>query len=224
MHRKTEDRLKIFSTASLIKRFNEGCPLDEIYNRGIRCYEVLLDLIENPEVAREISEFIKIPPEKIKIAAVKIVNLLLFNKENNPFLTLGLSNLATDKETKKRWKRLLMLYHPDRLFKQKIYEEMAKKINQAYREIDELKGKNFHYEKVIKKTGKYFPVKTNLNKNSVRIFNLRYLKHLPTFILLAVISIAIITIALFIIHKIEINNSDVTQHKLEQKYQQIRNE
>ena len=192
-------KIEIFLTASLINRLNKGCPLDEIYNKGISCYEVLLDLIENPEVAKKISEIIKLPPEKIKIAAVKIVNLLLFNKKDNPFLSLGLSNHATDNETKKRWKRLLMLYHPDRLFSQKIYEEIAKKINQAYREIDELKEKNFHYEKVIKKTGDHFPFKNNLNKNSVRIFNLRYLKYLPSFILGAVISIAIITIVFFII-------------------------
>ena len=197
---KNEDRkIELFLTASLINRLNKGCPLDEIYNKGISCYEVLLDLIENPEVAKKISEIIKLPPEKIKIAAVKIVNLLLFNKKDNPFLSLGLSNHATDNETKKRWKRLLMLYHPDRLFSQKIYEEIAKKINQAYREIDELKEKNFHYEKVIKKTGDHFPFKNNLNKNSVRIFNLRYLKYLPSFILGAVISIAIITIVFFII-------------------------
>lgn len=226
MHRKTEDRLKIFSTASLIKRFNERCPLDEIYNKGIKCYDVLLDLIENPKVAKEISEFIKIPSEKIKIAAIGIVNLLLFNKMNNPFLSLGLSNHATDNETRKRWKRLLMIYHPDRLFSQKTYEEMAKKINQAYREIEELEVKNFHYEKVtenhigkvIKKREKYFSVKTNTNKYFISIFNHRYLKYLPAFILVIVISMAIFTIALFIIiHKIEINNSDITQPKTENK-------
>ncbi len=223
MHRiyKAEDRLKMFSAASLIKRFNEGCPLDEVYNRGIKCYDVILDLIENPKVAKEISEFIKIPSEKIEITAIGIVNILLFNKMNNPFLSLGLSNHATDKETRKRWKRLLMLYHPDRLFNQKTYEEMAKKINQAYREIEELEEKNLHYEKVIgnhqKKSfekEKYFSVKTNLNKNFIRIFNHKYLKNLPAFILVVVISIAIFTIALFIIvHKIEIKDSDITQHK-----------
>lgn len=65
-------KIEIFLTASLINRLNKGCPLDEIYNKGISCYEVLLDLIENPEVAKKISEIIKLPPEKIKIAAVKI--------------------------------------------------------------------------------------------------------------------------------------------------------
>lgn len=207
---KSEDRKReIFSTASLINKFNEGCPLNEIYNRGIDCYEVILDLIENPEVAKEISKLIKQPREKIKIAAIKIVNLLLFNKGNNPFLSLGLSDSATSSEIKKRWKRLLMLYHPDRFFNQKGYEEVAKKINQAYREIDELQEKKSHNEKVIKnnekiikKQRKYIPVKTNLSEiSTTHFFYPKYLKFLPTFIIVAVISIAIFTIALFIIHK-----------------------
>lgn len=200
---KDEDRkLEIFSIAGLIHGFREGCPLDEIYKKGIRCYEVLLDVIENPEVAKEISEFTKLPPERIKITALKIVKLLLFNKENNPFLSLGLSNIARDSEIKKRWKRLLMIYHPDRSFHQKGYEEMSTKINQAYREIGELQGEKQHSGKVMKEQRGHNPVKINLGRTSPRLVHMRYLQHLPTFILVIMIFIAIFSIALFIIHRI----------------------
>ncbi len=205
---KTEDRRReIFLTASLINKFNKGCPLSEIYERGIDCYEILLDLIENPEVAKEISELIKQSQEKIKLAAMKIVNLFLFNKDNNPFLSLGLSDNAMSNEIKKRWRKLLMLYHPDRMSNRKGYEEVAKKINQAYRETEELRGGKSHDEKIIRhnkkmaeKEKEYIPVKAKFSNTSAsQMLNFKYLKFLPTFIIIAVISIAIFTIILLFI-------------------------
>jgi len=200
IHKTDDRRRKIFVAASLINKLNEGSPLNEIYQRGIDCYEILLDLIEKPEVAKEISELIKYPQEKIKPVAIKIVNLFLFNKDNNPFLSLGLSDNATGEEIKKRWKKLLMLYHPDRMSNQKGYEEVAKKINQAYREIEELGGEKSHNEKMAEKKKEYIPVKTKFsNTSTTQFFNFKYLKFLPTFIIIAVISIAIFTIILLFI-------------------------
>jgi hypothetical protein len=197
---KTEDRRReIFLTASLINKFNEGCPLSEIYEKGIDCYEILLDLIEKPEVAKEISGLIKQPQEEIKLAAVKIVNLFLFNKDNNPFLSLGLSDSAPGEEIKKRWKRLLILYHPDRMSNRKGYEEVAKRINQAHEEIEELRGKS-HGEKMAEKSKEYIPVKAEFsNTSTTQMLNFKYLKFLPTFIIIAVVSIAIFTIILLFI-------------------------
>jgi hypothetical protein len=201
-YKNNDRKLEIFSAAGLIGKFNKGTSLEEIYKRGIRCYGVLLDLLENPEIEKEISKFTKLPLGRIKITAFKIVNLFLLNKENNPFLSLGLSNDALDSEIKKRWKRLLVIYHPDRSFNQKGYEEMAKKINQAYREISELQGENARRGKDIREQWDYIPIKTNLRGTSSQIFHNKYVKHLPTFILVTVIFIAIFTIAVFIIHRI----------------------
>ena len=211
VYKNSDNKLEIFSAASLIQRFYEGCPLDEIYTKGNRCYEVLLYLLENTQGNHKISEITKLPPEKIKTAAMKIVNLLLFNKENNPFLSLGLSNNATIKEAKKRWKRLLLLYHPDRSANKKSYEEMTKKINQAYRDLDNYREKMFSHEKVIQnnsdsdkvrgKTLTSSSVRINLNKSPYRIYNFKYLKYLPAVILITVVSLAIFTIAIFIMQK-----------------------
>lgn|SRR4030066_994093 len=200
---KNEDRkLEMLVTAGLIQRCAERCPVDEIYKRGIRCYEVLLDVIEKPEVTRKVAEFTKKSEETIKNTALKIVNQLLFNKGNDPFLSLGLPDDAEDSEIKKRWKRLLMLYHPDRAFNRKGYEEISKKINQAYGEVIELKEKNSHKEKAIGERRKPVPVRTRLPQKYPRAVHFRYLKHLPTFILFAVICIAIVTIIFFVIYKI----------------------
>lgn len=197
VHKNNDRRPEILSAASLINKFNEGCPMSEVYKRGIDCYETLLDLIEEPVVGEEVSKLIKQPQERIGLIAIKIINLLLFNKENDPFLSLGLSDNATTNEIKKRWKRLLMIYHPDRMSNRKGYEEVAKKINQAHEEIEELQRGKLHNEKVIKHNEKVVEKPERYVTSSY--FYSKYLKLLPTFIIIAVISIAIFTIILLFI-------------------------
>jgi len=203
-----ERKLEIFSAAGLINRFYEGCPLNEIYDKGVRYYDILLYLIENAEGADKLSGLIKLPPVKVKSAAMKIINLLLFNRENNPFLSLGLSDDATVRDAKKRWKRLLMLYHPDRSPSLKISEELTKKINQAYREIENLGENNFQHQinpnNHRDKSGvkiNTFPSGKNLHLRAIRSYNFKYLKYLPAAILIIAISLAILITAIFIIQK-----------------------
>lgn len=200
-HKDSDRKREIFMTASLINKLNEGCHIDEVYKRSIECYETLLNLIEKPEVKEEISGLIKQPREKIENIAKRILNLLLFNKENDPFLSFGITKDATYDEIRKRWKRLLMIYHPDRMSDQKGYEEIAKRINQVYKEIEEIKKKSprdYNKEtvtrerkKVIKNEDIYYP--------SDRYFHSKYLRYLPTFIIVIAISITIFTIVLLFI-------------------------
>jgi hypothetical protein len=201
---RNEDRkLEMLLTAGLIQRCAERCPEDEIYKRGIRCYEVLLDVIEKPEVTGKIAEFTKRSEETIKNTALKIVNQLLFNKGNDPFLSLGLPDDAEDSEIKKRWKRLLMFYHPDRAYNRTGYEEISKKINQVYEEVIELKEKNSHKGEAIEELRKPVPVRTGLPHKYTRAVQFKYLKHLPAFILFTIICIAIVTIVIFVIYMVD---------------------
>lgn len=200
---KNEDRnLEVLMTAGLIQRFAERRSIDEIYRRGIGCYEVLLDVIEKPEVTRKVAEFAKKSLETTRADALKIVGLLLFNRGNNPFLSLGLPDDAEESEIKKRWKRLLMLYHPDRAFNQKGYEEIAKKINQAYEKIAELKEKRAYNEKSAKEQQKSVHI-TMPRISSFPASKSKYLQYLPSIILVIVIFLAILSITLFIIYKID---------------------
>jgi hypothetical protein len=200
--RNAERKRLIFSAASLIKRFDENPPLDETYNRAAGCYEVLLDLVERPEVSNEVSDLIKQPSEKIRMSALKIVNVLLFNDKNDPFISLGLANHATDNEIKRRWKRLLMLYHPDKLHSQKRIDEAAKKINQAFEELKQRKEKNIQSEKAVKKPWHYIPERRYFNTRPAGIQNFKYLRYLPALILIAFISFTLFIVALFIIDRI----------------------
>jgi DnaJ-domain-containing protein 1 len=202
VYKDEERRLEMLSMAGLIQRFNEGCPSAEVYRKGIRCYQVLLNVIENPEFSEKVSELAKIPAGTIKSTALKIVNVLLFNRDKNPFLSLGLPSDAADDEIKKRWKKLLMLYHPDRAFNRKAYEEIAKKINQAYEEIGELKEKGMYREEAIKEQRKSVRNITRLPRSSFPAAQIKYLKYFPAIILVAVICIAIFSITLYVIYKI----------------------
>ena len=192
----------MLSMAGLIQRFNEGCPSAEVYRKGIRYYQVLLDVIENPESSEKVSELAKMPAGTIRKAALKIVNVLLFNKEKNPFLSLGLPSDAVDDEIKKRWKKLLMLYHPDRAVNRKEHEEIAKKINQAYEEIAELKEKSEYSDRAAEEQQRYVRDITMPPRSSFQVAKTKYLKYLPAIILVTVICIAILSITLFVIYKI----------------------
>jgi hypothetical protein len=195
-HRKRD----IFTTASLINKFIKGCPIDEVYKKSTDCFDILLDLIEKPEVGVEISRLIKQPQRNIAMAAQKILNLILFNEKNNPFLSFGLSKNATSEEVKRRWKRLLVIYHPDRMSNQKGYGEIAKKINQVYREIREIKDKiSLDDKEEFKRDEKEAINEENIYLPSNRYFHLKYLKFLPTLIIILAISIAIFTVILLFI-------------------------
>ena len=86
--------LKVLATATLIRRFHERCSLNEIYDKAIRCYETLIEVIQNPDTARDISALLNIPANTIKNSAEAIINILLFNKENDPYLSFGLNSDA----------------------------------------------------------------------------------------------------------------------------------
>ena len=64
----------------------------------------------------------------------------------DPYKILGISKDATDDEVKKAYRRMAMKYHPDRVAgmseeMQRNAAEQMKEINEAYEQINKLKGK-----------------------------------------------------------------------------------
>ena len=64
----------------------------------------------------------------------------------DPYKVLGISKDATDDEVKKAYRRMAMKYHPDRVAgmseeMQRNAAEQMKEINEAYEQINKLKGK-----------------------------------------------------------------------------------
>jgi len=74
--------------------------------------DTLIESIEKQETAEEISALLGIPTVTIKEHAEAIVNILLFNKEDDPYLSFGLNTDAPLSEVSRRWKSLIVLYHP----------------------------------------------------------------------------------------------------------------
>lgn len=184
-------KLRVLTTATLIRRFHDRCLPDEIYDKAVRSYETLLDVIQKPDTAIEISTLLDMPAATIKDDAENIINILLFNKENDPYLSFGLKRYAPLSEVNRRWKSLIVLYHPDRYFNQTIIEEKAKKINKIYEEIQKMQARKI-YSSSFKKISEI-----SLPQNN-KISHVTYLKYIPWIIIALAIIIAIFSILLLI--------------------------
>ncbi|MDA8106445.1 MAG: J domain-containing protein [Nitrospiraceae bacterium] len=177
--------------ASLMRRF-EAIPEEEVYEKASRCFDLLLDVRECPDTAARISFLIGRPAALVQRSAEAIIDLVLFNRNNDPYASLGLPRYAGKAEVNRRWKRLIVLYHPDKYPNQREhYEEKAKKINEAYGEIRKEAGMHTSPDTVFYPSGKS-PSRTEAAPYR------RYLKHVPTVILALVIFIAVVSVLFFI--------------------------
>ncbi|MDH4231115.1 MAG: J domain-containing protein [Nitrospirota bacterium] len=184
-------KLRVLKTSTLIRRFLEKCPITEIYDKAVRCYETLIDSIEKPAIAKEISALLNIPAVKVKEHAESVINILLFNKENDPYLSFGLERNAPFSEVNRKWRRLIVLYHPDRHQNQKIVEDKVKKINEIYSEIQKIQN-----QKII--SGRFNTASKMSVPQSNRIIRSRYLKYIPSLIIALAVMIALFSLVLFI--------------------------
>ena len=65
-----------------------------------------------------------------------VISKMHFNPENNYYITLGVPQNAGPEDIRNRWKRLMLLYHPDRREGGNEWvSERAKKVNEAYTEL-----------------------------------------------------------------------------------------
>ena len=189
-------KARLLYAARLISGFGTRYSSYEVYERALSCYDLLIDAFENPGVARELSGLVHMPANKLQASAEAIIDRLLFNQKNNPYISLGFQGHASASEVTRRWKRLIILYHPDRYPNQKKYEERAKKINQAYAEIKQIEESDIRHEvvknEVVKNVRKPALVRTG------RIHYFRYMKRLPAVIIAAAVLIALISMLLFV--------------------------
>ena len=62
-----------------------------------------------------------------------VISKMHFNPESNYYITLGLSQNVSHENIRERWKKLMLLYHPDRQGGDDSWvSERAKKVNEAY--------------------------------------------------------------------------------------------
>ena len=190
-HPAEEKRFGLLATAGLIAGFYTGSSMREIYELIIAHYETLLGILEDSETAAEISKLMSLPVEKTKDITESIIASLLFNKSNDPFISLGLRHNVPLQDARHRWKRLMTLYHPDKHHNSIIYDDKTKRINEAFAEVNkkrqesplfEERSDNYEIAKQVRKTdGK---VKTNKEY-------FKRLRYVPFFILGLAVLIAV---------------------------------
>ncbi len=191
----------LLSTVSLIDRFIKGIPFDDLYERAIRHYDILLEIIEgNENLDGKVLSHSGYSLQKIRSAALDIVDTLLYNNKGDPFLSLGLSRNISYETLKKRWKRLISLYHPDLYPDHKYYEERAKKINAAYNEaVQNLEKRGVIIEEDSEKVfSKYREHSFEPYRKSISPGALYLLKRLPLLILISVVFVTFVTLGFFI--------------------------
>ena len=124
------------TAAGIIACYYSGCSMQEIHESIITNYEKLLVILEDSVTAHEIAELMSLPVGKIKEITESIVAQLLFNKNQDPFISLGLRHDVSLPEAHQRWKRLIVLYHPDRQKESGMPDDRAKRINEAFAELN----------------------------------------------------------------------------------------
>ena len=183
-------KIRVLATATLMRRFHEQCPIAEIYEKATRSYETLIDTIEKKHTAKEIATLLDIPEITIKRYAEAIIDILLFNKENDPFLSFGLTSDASLSEVNKRWKSLIVLYHPDRNSSKQLFESRAKKINGIYEQMLRLQEQKL-YPRSLNNM-----IEVSLPRSS-KLIHEKYFKYIPHIIIVLAIIIAILSLILF---------------------------
>lgn len=199
-------RLEILNIARLINRFRLSAYPEELYDSVISNYDTLLEIIENHRSAVKLALTADMPISKIRESAEAILDFLIFNKKNDPFVSLGLKGNEDRIKITRRWRQLITLFHPDKYPGNSIYEERAKRINEAYEEIRRLKfvkKEGFYSEsrknQILKNIESPLALSNRVKKRRLSIrkadsYLLSYLRYLPFFItvFMALISLTLL--------------------------------
>lgn len=209
-------RSELLHLARLINKFRLSTDPAEIYDLAILNYNTLLDIIENQKSVVKLALIAEKPVSKVRETADAILDSLLFNKNNDPYISLGLRGNEDNSMITKRWRQLITLFHPDKYPNNKIYEERAKRINEAYEEIRRSKegekkdkhiyfGQNDQASEIIKK--RYARTNGFRSKRTEKIVPLHYqasskfLINLPLIIIAIMLFISFVSV-LFLIKKL----------------------
>lgn len=135
-HAETTNRLddKILQKAlGVITQSYQGVPPEKLFNEAIHCFDALIDISLQTENIRDFAKRKHLDSKYIVDGANFVISKMHFNTENNHYITLGLSSTASSEMIRERWKRLMLLYHPDRQHgAEEWVSERAKKVNEAY--------------------------------------------------------------------------------------------
>ncbi|MBI5848226.1 MAG: DnaJ domain-containing protein [Nitrospirae bacterium] len=121
---------KAYQVISLSYRGDEP---ERLYREAINCFDTLIEISQGNETIREFAHRHSIDMKYLVDGASFVISKMHFNHENNFYVTLGLPQHATPEELSRRWKKFMLLYHPDKqVGNEEWVSERAKKVNEAY--------------------------------------------------------------------------------------------
>ena len=110
-----------------------GAPADRLYRDAIGCFDSLIEISHNTDAIRDFARRNDIDNKYLVDGANFVISKMHFNPESNYYVTLGLPQNVSPDEIRERWKKLMLLYHPDRQEGDDSWvSERAKKVNEAY--------------------------------------------------------------------------------------------
>lgn len=184
-------RPDLLSAARVLHLFHHGHPPEEFIESAMNSYDLLLDVAENPVHAREMTLVLDRTETQIRADAKAVLAHLLFMKGASACSSLGLPAHASRDDIHKRRKRLLLLFHPDHHPDQKSYEEITKRINEAYGDIL-AERKNAWLRDFAR------PFQPSIRVPAYPAGRHSFLRHLPLLILSAAIIIALLSVLLLV--------------------------
>ncbi|MEW6107712.1 MAG: J domain-containing protein [Nitrospirota bacterium] len=155
--RPSEDRLQ--KALEVIIQSYKGIPPEKLYNEAIHCFDALIDISHNTEAIKDFASRNEIDLKYLVDGANFVISKMHFNPENNFYITLGIPQNSSPDEIRERWKRLMLLYHPDRQEGDGEWvSERAKKVNEAYSTLKDESRRNAYNKKLVEQAVHAKPV------------------------------------------------------------------
>ncbi|MFH0933252.1 MAG: DnaJ domain-containing protein [Nitrospirota bacterium] len=118
--------------------------------------EAFIDMLKETGGVRKFLSSKDIDRKYVLENSKEIFYRLHFNRDNDHYLTLALPRNATQPQIHKRWKDLILLYHPDRNRDSGRYmAECAKRINGAYSALKDEVERMKYDRKILRPEGIY---------------------------------------------------------------------
>jgi len=137
----------------------KGDEPERLYREALTCFDSLIEISHGNETIREFAHRRGIDMKYLVDGASFVISKMHFNPENNYYITLGLPKNATPEELNRRWKKFMLLYHPDKqVGNEEWVSERAKKVNEAYTTLkDETKRAEYDHKLTGQMLSRKFP-------------------------------------------------------------------
>ena len=141
-----------------------GISWERFCTYAVRFSDALIDMLNDTDEVRNFLSSTGVSKEYVQRNVRAVFTRLHFNSEHNHYLTLALSRTASEAQIHKRWKDLMLIYHPDRNSDEDS-ASCAKRINEAYSVLKDHRKKTEYDSKSANPAGPHF---TSHRKNIVR--------------------------------------------------------